>query len=97
MRTLVDIPTSELEALNALSKAEGVSRAESIRRAIKAYLELQAPKPQLEDGFGLWKDYDIDTDEYLRKIRAEWDREWDSIEAEPQSQIPVAVLKERSL
>lgn len=93
MRTLVDIPTGELEALNALSKSEGVSRAESIRRAIKAYVELKTPVPKLEDGFGLWKDKGIDTDEYLRKIRAEWDREWDAVEPELQSQIPVAAQK----
>jgi len=93
MRTLVDIPTSELEALNALSKSEGVSRAESIRRAIKAYVELKKPHAQTGRGFGLWKGKGIDTDEYLRKIRAEWDREWDPIESEPQSQIPVAAQK----
>jgi metal-responsive CopG/Arc/MetJ family transcriptional regulator len=73
MRTLVDIPNDELESLNALSKAEGISRAESIRRAIKAYVELNRP-PARHEGFGLWKDKNIDTDEYLRKIRAEWDR-----------------------
>jgi hypothetical protein len=77
MRTLVDIPESELEALNTLSKAEGVSRAESIRRAIKAYVELKAPMPKLEDGFGLWKDHYVDGLEYQLKIRSEWDREWD--------------------
>jgi hypothetical protein len=91
VRTLVEIPASELEALNALSKAEGVSRAESIRRAIKAYVELKTPMPKLEDGFGLWKDYDIDGDEYQQKIRAEWDREWDPKwdTSEPDSKVPV--------
>jgi metal-responsive CopG/Arc/MetJ family transcriptional regulator len=74
MRTLVDIPDGEVEALNALSKAEGVSRAESIRRAIKAYVQRNRPSAAHE-GFGLWKDKGIHTDEYLRKIRAEWDRE----------------------
>jgi hypothetical protein len=82
MRTLVDIPTSELEALNALSKSEGISRAESIRRAIKAYVEFNRPLAKHE-GFGLWKDYDIDGDEYQQKIRAEWDREWDVVDPEP--------------
>jgi hypothetical protein len=77
MRTLVDIPDTELEALNTLSKSEGVSRAESIRRAIKAYVEMKTPMPKLEDGFGLWKDQDIDGLEYQLKIRSEWDREWD--------------------
>ena len=80
MRTLVDIPEGELEALNALSKAAGVSRAETIRRAIKAYVEPRTPMPGLEGAFGLWKDKGIDTDDYLRKIRAEWDREWDTLE-----------------
>jgi len=88
MRTLVDIPARELEALNALSKAEGVSRAESIRRAIKAYVELKTPMAKLEDGFGLWKDKGIDTDEYLNKIRAEWDREWDQAEDDRQELVP---------
>ncbi len=77
MRTLVDIPESELEALNALSKAEGISRAESIRRAVKAYVEQRMPMPKLEDGFGLWKDCGIDGLDYQLKIRSEWDREWD--------------------
>jgi hypothetical protein len=84
MRTLVDIPESELEALNALSKSEGISRAESIRRAISAYVELNRP-PAKHAGLGLWKDYDIDGDEYQQKIRAEWDREWDRVEPEVES------------
>jgi hypothetical protein len=91
MRTLVDIPNSELEALSALSKAEGVSRAESIRRAIKAYVELNRPLAKHE-GFGLWKDYDIDGDEYQRKIRAEWDREWDIVHPEPTSPTQLPAL-----
>jgi len=74
MRTLVDIPTPELEALNTLSKSSGVSRAESIRRAIRAYVDQHAPRPKHE-GFGIWKDYEIDGDEYQQKMRAEWDRQ----------------------
>ena len=83
MRTLVDIPEGELEALNALSKTDGVSRAESIRRAIRAYVEANRPLAKHE-GFGLWKDYDIDGDEYQQKIRAEWDREWDAPQRDEQ-------------
>jgi len=94
MRTLVDIPASELEALNALSKAEGISRAESIRRAIRAYVEQKAPMPHLEDGFGLWKDKGIGTDEYLRKIRAEWDREWDGTGDDLEELVPEAATTE---
>lgn len=39
MRTLVDIPDSQLEELAAISSAGQISRAEVIRRAISAYLE----------------------------------------------------------
>ena len=74
MRTLVDIPIPELEALNTLSKSSGISRAESIRRAIRAYVEQNTSRPRHE-GFGLWKDYEIDGDEFQQKMRAEWDRE----------------------
>jgi hypothetical protein len=77
VRTLVDIPNHELESLSELSKADGVSRAESIRRAIKAYIEQKTPAPKLEDGFGLWKGKGIEGLEFQRKIRAEWDRESD--------------------
>lgn len=72
MRTLLDIPEPELEVLNALSKSKGVSRAESVRRAIKTYIESKTPIPKSEDGFGLWKDYDIDGLEFQLKIRSEW-------------------------
>ena len=74
MRTLVDIPESELEALNSLSKAKSTSRAELVRQAIRSYVEANRPKPKVS-GFGLWKDYEIDGDEYQQKIRAEWDRD----------------------
>jgi hypothetical protein len=93
VRTLVDIPNDELESLNALSKAGGVSRAESIRRAIKAYVDANRP-PAKHEGFGLWKDKGIDTDEYLRKIRSEWDREWDPIDEQQQTVVHEAVARE---
>ena len=76
MRTLVDIPNGELEALNALSKSRSVSRAELVRQAIKIFVEANRPAPT-RDGFGLWKGKGIDGLEFQRKIRAEWDREWD--------------------
>jgi hypothetical protein len=93
MRTLVDIPETELEALNALSKAEGISRAESIRRAISAYVELNRP-PAKHAGFGLWKDKGINTDEFLRNIRSEWDREWDQDDKQTDRVATQSVLAE---
>jgi Ribbon-helix-helix protein, copG family len=86
MRILVDVPENELEALNSLSASKSVSRAELVRQAVKAFVDANRSAPAL-DGFGLWKSKGIDTDEYLRKIRAEWDRDWDAIEAEPRSSV----------
>jgi Ribbon-helix-helix protein, copG family len=74
MRTLVDIPELELEALNALSKARSTSRAELVRLAIKAFIESNRPATS-RDGFGLWKGKGIDGLEFQRRIRSEWDRD----------------------
>jgi hypothetical protein len=70
MQTPVDIPARELETLNDLSKAEGVSRDELVRPAIETFIDAKRATP-LTDGFGLWKDKGIGTDEYLRKLRSE--------------------------
>lgn len=71
MRTLVDIPEGELEALTKISEARKVSRASVIREAIKAYLERHKPR-QVGDAFGLWGNRRIDGLEYQRKLRDEW-------------------------
>lgn len=74
MRTLVDIPESELRELTRLSKRRKVSRAAVIREAVSNYLRAQRPKSQSDigDAFGLWKDLKIDSVEYQRKLRDEW-------------------------
>ena len=72
MRTLVDIPEGELEALNALSLSRSVSRAELVRQAIKAFLEVNRAQPK-RDGFGLWAHKKRDGLRYQQEIRSEWD------------------------
>jgi metal-responsive CopG/Arc/MetJ family transcriptional regulator len=72
MRTLVDLPETELEQLNALSRERRVSRAELIRQAVSGYLEQN--KTGLEDSFGLWKAKGIDGVRYQEKLRSEWER-----------------------
>jgi metal-responsive CopG/Arc/MetJ family transcriptional regulator len=85
MRTIVDIPEEQLIPLDKLCKEEGISRAEAIREAVgKLLVEKTSPAKDrdaiLERTFGMWKDRDDigDAVEYQRKLRAEWDREWDS-------------------
>lgn len=70
MRTLVDIPEAELEALNALSERDQRSRAALIREAIADYL--QKRQPSLHDAFGLWGEGKRDGLAWQEKLRAEW-------------------------
>jgi hypothetical protein len=76
MRTLVDIPESSLEALNSMAKAKKVSRAELVREAISAYLELHDKKRTgegIERFAGLWGADFEDGLAYQQRLRAEWD------------------------
>ena len=72
MRTLVDIPESELVELNLLSRARKVSRAELIRQAVAGFLAEN--RPGLEDSFGIWKKRGVDGVKYQEKLRGEWER-----------------------
>ena len=75
MRTIVDLPKDQLEALDRLCDERKVSRAELILDAIKEYLQehLKEGSEGLP-GFGSWKEHAVDGLEYQRQIRAEWDR-----------------------
>ncbi len=78
MRTLVDLPAEQIEALDALSRAERRSRAAIIREAVSDYMKERdraARRALIESGIGLWKDRDIDGLAYQEAIRAEWDRD----------------------
>jgi hypothetical protein len=72
MRTLVDIPESELEQLTVLSRSRKVSRAELIRQAVTGFLSEN--KAGLENSFGLWKKRAVDGVEYQEQLRREWER-----------------------
>jgi metal-responsive CopG/Arc/MetJ family transcriptional regulator len=72
MRTLVDIPDSELEQLTVLSRSRNVSRAELIRQAVSGFLSEN--KAGLENSFGLWKKRAEDGVEYQERLRGEWER-----------------------
>ncbi len=72
MRTLVDIPEKQLEALTQLSQQRKTSRAALVREAVSRYLE-ENSKAARSAAFGLWKDRDIDGLTYQKNIRADWD------------------------
>ncbi len=51
MQTTIKIPDREIERLDKLREAEGISRAELIRRGISAYLATLQP----DEAFGAWR------------------------------------------
>jgi Ribbon-helix-helix protein, copG family len=72
MRTIIDLPDAQLDALTRLSRSRKVSRAEIIRQAVDGYLKHNAPA--LEDAFGAWRPGRADGLALQRRLRAEWDR-----------------------
>jgi len=71
MRTLVDIPEHDVQALDELSRRRRVSRAGVIRAAIGDYLARHRC-PDGEDAFGLWGKGGEDGLEIERRLRSEW-------------------------
>ena len=76
MRTLVDIPDGDLAVINKVIKAQSISRAEFIRRAIAqsltAHRKTQIEKAR-EAAFGLLAGRSVDGVDYQERIRREWE------------------------
>ena len=71
MRTLVDIPDTDLRKLNRISKSRKVSRAQLVRTAISDYLQKEKVD-SLDKLAGIWADRDIDGLDYQLAMRGEW-------------------------
>ena len=71
MRTIIDIPEDDIDALKALCEAERISRAEAVRRAVRAYVAGKRANEQ-DEAFGLWKDRGEDGLAYQQRLRDEW-------------------------
>ena len=74
MRTIIDLPDSQLVALRELELRKKVSRAELIRQAVAQYVVLHADTC---NAFGAWKTSKrapADALAVQRKLRAEWER-----------------------
>jgi hypothetical protein len=79
MRTIVDIPDPDIRKLDKIASKKDLSRAEIVRRAVRQFIRDMESIPNFDDMHGIWKDRkDIgDAVEYQRKLRAEWNREWE--------------------
>ena len=71
MRTIIDLPPTHIEALDAWCRRDKISRAEAVRRAVAEHLERHKAAPAR--AFGLWRDRPVDGVEYQRRLREEWD------------------------
>ncbi len=75
MRTIIDLPQDQLDALDELSRRDAISRAEAVRRAVTAYVIQRRPPERVAEGFGLWKGRTGDGRAYEDRLRREWTRD----------------------
>ena len=76
MRTIVDLPETQIKALDTYRKKEGISRAEAVRRAVAAFMPAR-PKAGFDfashPAFGSSKGYrKEDSVRTVRRLREEW-------------------------
>ena len=71
MRTIIDLPEQQYEALKALAKREKASRAELVRRALAEYLARRTPQVE-DEAFGVWSERKVDGLAYQERLRQEW-------------------------
>ena len=73
MRTIVDIPEAQIDALAHLCEQQKISRAEAVRRAVDRLLK-ESSSDRKKIGFGVWKHKRIDSRKFVDKLRAEWSK-----------------------
>ena len=73
MRTIIDLPEEQVRGLAALCEAQGISRAEAVRRAV-ARLLAEEQRPGRGQAFGAWRHKKIDSTRFVQAVRDEWDR-----------------------
>jgi predicted transcriptional regulator len=71
MRTLVDLRTSQVEAIDRLAKRQDRSRASLIREAVDDYLVRHGGESD-DEAFGLWGNGGIDGLAFQERARGEW-------------------------
>ena len=77
-RTQISLSVEEIELLDAAARESGASRAELIRRAIRAQYSTRARRGRTPEeraalarsAFGAWKNRSFTGEEYVRAIRS---------------------------
>lgn len=72
MRTIIELPDDQIEALDGICRRDGISRAEAVRQAVTLLMrERSASRSGL--AFGIWRGKDaVDGLAYQEKLRREW-------------------------
>ena len=74
MRTIIDLPTDQLEALDDICRREAISRAEAIRQAVTLLVRERGASTS-GVGFGLWRGRrNTEGLRYQERLRREWGR-----------------------
>ena len=71
MRTIIELPDTDVIDLDRLSRSRQRSRASLIRDAVVDYLASQR-RTETTDAFGLWADRAEDGLAYQDRVRSEW-------------------------
>jgi hypothetical protein len=71
MRTIIELPADQLEALDSLCEREGISRAEGVRRAVAEHVR-QHQSDRVSQAFGIWRARGVDGLAYEQRVRREW-------------------------
>jgi hypothetical protein len=72
MRTIIDLPADQLDALDGICRRESISRAEAIRRAVDLLVRDRAAGGA-HAAFGLWRGTGaVDGLKYQERLRREW-------------------------
>ena len=73
-KILFEMDNEKLANFDAIIARNGWSRAEAIRYAIDELIEQQGDADRLSrSAFGMWAGRKIDSVEYQKKLRAEWE------------------------
>lgn len=73
MRTIIEIPESQLMGLKQFCRRERISRAEAIRRAVDRMLKDQSPKEDgVSEAFGIWRHRAEQVRGLRNQLREEW-------------------------
>jgi len=71
MRTIVDLPDEQVDALHQLGIRSNLSRAELVRRAVAEYLDKHQDSGD-NRAFGLWQRRHCDALDYENRLHAQW-------------------------